>query len=29
MKESEKKAFEKRLNQYIKEIDRCISLLNE
>jgi hypothetical protein len=29
MKESEKKAFQKRLNQYIKEIDRCISLLNE
>jgi hypothetical protein len=25
----ERKAFEKRLNQYIKEIDRCISLLNE
>jgi septal ring factor EnvC (AmiA/AmiB activator) len=25
----EKKAFEKRLNQYIKEIDRCITLLNE
>ena len=29
MNESEKKAFEKRLNQYIKEIDRCIALLNE
>ena len=26
---AEKKAFEKRLNQYIKEIDRCIALLNE
>lgn len=25
----EKKALEKRLNQYIKEIDRCITLLNE
>jgi site-specific recombinase len=25
----EKKAFEKRLNQYIKEIDRCITMLNE
>jgi hypothetical protein len=29
MGEDEKKALEKRLNQYIKEIDRCISLLNE
>ena len=29
MNETEKKAFEKRLNQYIKEIDRCIALLNE
>jgi undecaprenyl pyrophosphate synthase len=28
MNESEKKAFEKRLNQYVKEIDRCIALLN-
>jgi hypothetical protein len=25
----EKKALEKRLAQYIKEIDRCITLLNE
>jgi chromosome segregation ATPase len=25
----EKKAFEKRLNQYVKEIDRCIALLSE
>jgi len=25
----EKKAFEKRLNQYVKEIDKCITLLNE
>jgi cell shape-determining protein MreC len=29
MNNVERKAFEKRLNQYIKEIDRCISLLNE
>jgi len=29
MTEAEKKAFEKRLNQYVKEIDRCITLLNE
>jgi hypothetical protein len=29
MNEAEKKAFEKRLNQYVKEIDRCIALLNE
>jgi chromosome segregation ATPase len=25
----EKKAFEKRLHQYVKEIDRCIALLSE
>lgn len=25
----EKKAFERRLNQYVKEIDKCINLLNE
>jgi len=25
----EKKAFEKRLGQYIKEIDRCITMLSE
>ena len=25
----EKKAFEKRLGQYIREIDRCISMLSE
>jgi hypothetical protein len=25
----EKKAFERRLNQYVKEIDKCITLLNE
>jgi len=29
MKEEEKKAFEKRLGQYIREIDRCIALLGE
>jgi len=29
MKDHEKKAFEKRLSQYVKEIDRCIALLNE
>ena len=29
MNENEKKAFEKRLSQYVKEIDRCIALLNE
>jgi len=27
--ESDKKAFEKRINSYIKEIDRCIALLSE
>lgn len=25
----EKKALERRLNQYVKEIDKCITLLNE
>jgi hypothetical protein len=29
MSSEEKKAFEKRLNNYVKEIDRCIALLNE
>jgi hypothetical protein len=29
MSEPEKKAFEKRINGYLKEIDRCIALLNE
>jgi hypothetical protein len=29
MEEGEKKAFEKRLGQYIREIDRCIALLGE
>ena len=27
--ESDKKEFEKRINQYIKEIDKCIALLSE
>ena len=29
MNETEKKALEKRLNKYVKEIDRCIALLHE
>lgn len=29
MNEADKKEFEKRLNGYIKEIDRCIALLGE
>ena len=29
LSQDEKKAFEKRLGQYIKEIDRCISMLSE
>jgi regulator of replication initiation timing len=29
MDETSKKAFEKQLNQYIKEIDRCISMLSQ
>ena len=29
MTEEEKKAFEKRLSQYIREIDRCIAMLGE
>jgi len=29
MNDHDKKAFEKRLSQYVKEIDRCIALLNE
>ncbi len=29
MNEEEKKAFEKRLTQYIREIDRCIAMLSE
>lgn len=29
MSETDKKEFEKRINTYVKEIDRCIALLNE
>jgi seryl-tRNA synthetase len=29
MNTEEKKTLERRLNQYVKEIDRCITLLNE
>ncbi len=29
MKEADKKEFEKHLNQYLKEIDKCIGLLSE
>jgi uncharacterized protein YlxW (UPF0749 family) len=29
MNETDKKAFEKNINQYIKEIDKCIALLSE
>lgn len=29
MNESDKKEFEKRINGYLKEIDRCIALLGE
>ena len=29
MNEEEKKAFDKRLSQYIREIDRCIAMLSE
>jgi hypothetical protein len=29
MNETDKKEFEKRINSYIKEIDRCIALLGE
>lgn len=29
MNEADKKAFEKNINQYIKEIDKCIGLLSE
>jgi division protein CdvB (Snf7/Vps24/ESCRT-III family) len=29
MKEPDKKIFEKQINQYIKEIDKCIGLLSE
>lgn len=29
MNEPDKKAFERNINQYIKEIDKCITLLSE
>ena len=29
MNETDKKAFEKTINQYIREIDKCIGILNE
>jgi archaellum component FlaC len=29
LSDEEKKAFEKRLGQYIKEIDRCITMLSD
>jgi hypothetical protein len=29
MNDSDRKEFEKKINQYIKEIDRCISYLSE
>lgn len=29
MDETDKKSFEKQINQYIKEIDKCINLLSE
>lgn len=29
MSDAEKKQFEKRINAYVKEIDRCIALLSE
>lgn len=29
MSETDKKEFEKRINSYVKEIDRCIALLSE
>lgn len=29
MSETDKKEFEKRINTYVKEIDRCIALLSE
>ena len=29
MKETDKKEIEKRINSYLKEIDRCIALLSE
>jgi hypothetical protein len=29
MEETEKKLLERRLNQYVREIDKCIALLQE
>jgi chromosome segregation ATPase len=29
MNEADKKAFDKKINQYLKEIDKCITLLSE
>lgn len=29
MNETDKKVFEKKINQYLKEIDKCITLLSE
>ena len=29
MDEADKRAFEKNINQYIREIDKCIGILNE
>lgn len=29
MNEADKKAFEKQINQYIKEIDKCMTMLSE
>jgi len=29
LQESDKRELEKRLNQYIREIDRCMAMLNE
>jgi hypothetical protein len=29
MTEPEKKSFEKKINQYLREIDKCIAFLNE
>jgi len=29
MSEADKKEFEKKINAYLKEIDRCIALLSE
>lgn len=29
MNEADRKAFEKKINQYIKDVDKCIALLSE